>query len=484
MDRVLTFLFSIQVSIALAQPANDNPCGAVALPVNSNCVNTAGTNVAATNTPAGLAPAPGCASYNGQDVWYSVIVPPTGSVQIAMSAGTMTDSGMALYSGPCGGPLTLIECDDDDGPGAMSLINRTGLTPGSTIYVRVWDYGGGTGTFSICAAALTVCGGLANNDYCPYPAILTAGAGNFSATTAATFTQDQPANLTSIFCGSVENNSWYQFTATATTASFPITVVSGCTAGIQAQVYNVTYNASGCCTNFTSMSNCYNPGNTTLGTVNATGLTIGNQYLLMVDGNGGANCNFTISGWTATGILPIELKTFTGERTAEGNYLSWITESENYNDYFEVLHSRDGDHFEKIATISGAGFTTTEQFYSFLHQGVGSGLHYYRLKQVDFDGTASESNIISIKTQGTSGLYSCYPNPVNDHLAIKLETFRDEDMHLKMIAANGTIVWSESIDVSAGTTILERSIEHLKSGVYTFTVETINGIHQQRVIKN
>lgn len=465
--------------------ATDNPCTATVLTPGAACVNTAGTNVGATNTPAGIAPAPGCASYNGQDVWFQFVVPASGAAQINMTAGTMTDSGMAIYSGPCGGPLTLIECDDDDGTGAMSMINNSTLSPGTTVWIRVWDYGGGTGTFSICVLAVGPCGApAANNDYCPFPAQLTPGVGNFSATTAATFTQDQPANLTSVFCGSVENNSWYQFTATSNTASIPITVVSGCTFGIQAQVYNVTYNAAGCCTNFTSMSNCYNPGSTALGTVTATGLTVGNQYLLMVDGNGGANCNFTISGWTATGILPIELKAFTGERTAEGNYLSWATESKNNNDYFEVLHSRDGDHFEKIATISGAGTTTTEQFYSFLHQGVGSGLHYYRLKQVDFDGTTYESNIIAIKAQGTNGLYSCFPNPVNDRLSIQLEASKDENMRFALIAADGTVVWSETMNVSSGSSIIEQSMEDMKAGVYTLTIETMNGIHQERIIKN
>jgi hypothetical protein len=287
-----------------------------------------------------------------------------------------------------------------------------------------------------------------------------------------------------VFCGSIENNSWYQFIATATTASFPITSVTGCTSGIQAQIYNVTYNAAGCCANFAAISKCYNPGNTNLGTVTATGLIVGNQYLLMVDGFAGSNCNFTISGWTATGILPIQLKAFTGEATEEGNFLSWITESEINNDYFEVQHSRDGDHFEKIATISGAGTTTTEQFYSYLHQGVGSGLHYYRLKQVDFDGTAHESAVVAVKSHGTSGLYSCYPNPVNDRLSIQLEASKEESIRFSMIAADGSLVWSETMSISLGTTIMEKSMENMRAGVYTLTIETIYGIHQERIIKN
>jgi len=103
-----------------------------------------------TNTP-GI-PAPGCASYSGQDVWFSFVAPAGGTVILETTAGTTNDGGMALYSATaCTGSFTLIECDDDDGPGAMPFITRSGLTPGATYYVRFWDFGGGTGTFNICA---------------------------------------------------------------------------------------------------------------------------------------------------------------------------------------------------------------------------------------------------------------------------------------------------------------------------------------------
>ena len=63
----------------------------------------------------------------------------------------MTDSGMAIYSGACGS-LTLLDCDDDSSSnGLMSYLTRTGLTPGTTIYIRVWGYGNfNNGTFGIC----------------------------------------------------------------------------------------------------------------------------------------------------------------------------------------------------------------------------------------------------------------------------------------------------------------------------------------------
>lgn len=132
---------------------NDDCSGAINLPVNLTCTFVSGTNLNATNS-SGI-PAPGCASYTGSDVWYSVTVPPSGVLTVDMNTGTMTDSGMAFYTGTCGA-LTLLECDDDDSTnGFMSFITRNNLTPGQTIFIRVWGFGGVTGTFSICATTVS-----------------------------------------------------------------------------------------------------------------------------------------------------------------------------------------------------------------------------------------------------------------------------------------------------------------------------------------
>jgi hypothetical protein len=137
-------------------PANDDPCNAISLTVNSTCNFTTYTNEFATGTTG--VPAPGCASYTGSDVWFTAIVPANGHLIVDMNSGVMTDSGMAFYSGTCSG-LTLIECDDDGSTNPlMSSIDLTGLTPGQTIYIRVWEYGNNNnGTFDICATTVIPC---------------------------------------------------------------------------------------------------------------------------------------------------------------------------------------------------------------------------------------------------------------------------------------------------------------------------------------
>ena len=137
---------------------NDDCATAIPLTINASCTYTTYTNAAATTSSTTGTPAPGCASYLGGDVWFSVVVPASGILILDSQVGTILDSGMALYSGTCGA-LTLIECDDDDSSnGAMSYINRTGLTPGSTLYVRFWEFSNdNNGTFGICASTVVPC---------------------------------------------------------------------------------------------------------------------------------------------------------------------------------------------------------------------------------------------------------------------------------------------------------------------------------------
>lgn len=121
----------------------------VTIPVNGTCINQSFTNVGATDS--GIAD-PGCASYSGGDVWFNLTVPASGAITVETSNnGGITDSGLALYSGTCGS-LTLLSCDDDSGLNNMSSITETGLTPGQTIYVRVWEFNNNDfDTFGICA---------------------------------------------------------------------------------------------------------------------------------------------------------------------------------------------------------------------------------------------------------------------------------------------------------------------------------------------
>lgn len=132
---------------------SDSPCGAPILPVHQfECTFTVASTVGATYA-AGPADGgvPPCAFPGSPDAWFRVVVPPDGAMAITTEEGTITDGGMALYSGPCTAPV-FIECDDDAAVGMMPVIDRSDLVPGDTMFVRIWRGASpGSGTLSICA---------------------------------------------------------------------------------------------------------------------------------------------------------------------------------------------------------------------------------------------------------------------------------------------------------------------------------------------
>jgi hypothetical protein len=136
--------------------ANDEPCDAVELQVSGSCNFITASNSGATDSAGTNVPAPGCASYQGGDVWFVVTVPANGHVIIDAINYTMFDAGMAVYTGDdCDGALTLLECDDDDSDnGNMPMIDIDELEPGSSLYIRFWEYGNDlVGTFGICVTS-------------------------------------------------------------------------------------------------------------------------------------------------------------------------------------------------------------------------------------------------------------------------------------------------------------------------------------------
>lgn len=144
-----TFTISRTCTSPPVPPINDNPSGAIQLTIGNTVTYVTYTNVNATNTTTESTPS--CALYTGEDVWFKVTLPQyVTSLDFDTQIGGITDAGMAIYRGTPGS-LVEIQCDDDSSPnGAMSFISRTDFFQYETIYIRIWEYNGGTvGTFGI-----------------------------------------------------------------------------------------------------------------------------------------------------------------------------------------------------------------------------------------------------------------------------------------------------------------------------------------------
>ncbi len=161
-------------SVLGCPPANDNCANAQVLTPGGvfDDNDIVGTSFAATASVGETAP--GCASYLGGDVWYSAVVPASGSLtfELNTNVGGITDGAGAVYSGSCGA-LVLVDCNDSSSatPNDQPLISVTGRTPGEVLYFRVWESGNDiSGTFLVSAYDASLSSGSFDNaNFSAYP---------------------------------------------------------------------------------------------------------------------------------------------------------------------------------------------------------------------------------------------------------------------------------------------------------------------------
>lgn len=135
-----------------------------------------------------------------------------------------------------------------------------------------------------------------------------------------------------------------------------------------------------------------------------------------VDFDGTTGYYFTL-GSEEVDALPIELLRFDVRNHVDGVELSWITTSETNNAYFTVQRSTNGLDFEDIEQIEGAGSSEEVNRYKYLDNNVRAGKYFYRLKQTDFGGTFSYSEIRGVLVPVEKNLtLTIFPNPNSSRL--------------------------------------------------------------------
>ncbi|WP_324675530.1 T9SS type A sorting domain-containing protein [Hymenobacter sp. GOD-10R] len=230
-------------------------------------------------------------------------------------------------------------------------------------------------------------------------------------------------------------------------------------------------------------------------TINSTTgvLTVSNRALLKsgtytvtittVDANGGTNTQpvtFTIGSLP----LPVELTAFTA--TAKGNdaVLAWSTASEKANDHFEVERSLDGITFVAAGTVKGQGTSTTAHEYSLLDARaarLGQKI-YYRLKQVDTDGTVAYSPVrtVAFVTEPAQVNVSLYPNPTTAEAHLDLSTLPTGTYTVSLVDLSGRTIATQVVD---GGLVHVLHVQHLPSGAYLILINGKDTHITKRLLK-
>jgi hypothetical protein len=176
--------------------------------------------------------------------------------------------------------------------------------------------------------------------------------------------------------------------------------------------------------------------------------------------------------------LPIEWLDFTGKWLGKTVALHWATAAERDNRGFDVERSDNGISFEKIGFVPGRGTISVPQPYTFDDPQAAqtrAAVRYYRLRQVDADGSSSHSNTLPMLLPGNSAHYLLYPNPARH--SVTLQMLRCDDCAATVTLSDAAGREVLRTETSAAATPLDLS--GLPSGVYWLDVRDAEGSRWQ-----
>ncbi len=176
--------------------------------------------------------------------------------------------------------------------------------------------------------------------------------------------------------------------------------------------------------------------------------------------------------------LPVELIAFSATRQGEAVQVAWATASEKNSAYFAVERSADGRAFREMARVDALGSSTARHDYGTLDRSPLGGTSYYRLRQVDKDGTTTFSKIATVRFDGKPGTPTlvAYPNPATGSgFQLAASNLAPASGTVRVFDNVGRLVFSQT--VAAGTAeATVQPAQRLASGMYFATWATANGV--------
>ena len=213
-----------------------------------------------------------------------------------------------------------------------------------------------------------------------------------------------------------------------------------------------------------------------------------------VQGDGWYVDNVKISVYT--GVIPVELVSFTSSIINNTVGLNWITATELNNSGFEIQRSLSptpslnegalgNSDWQKIGFVNGNGTSTEVHSYSFIDANPVTGISYYRLKQIDFDGTFDYSNIVEVVYGAVAefALEQNYPNPFNPTTKINYSIKEKGNVELKIFDLLGSeIATLVNEEKTPGNYEVFFDASNLSSGVYLYTIKAGSFVQTRKML--
>lgn len=187
--------------------------------------------------------------------------------------------------------------------------------------------------------------------------------------------------------------------------------------------------------------------------------------------------NLKIQG--SIGPMPVELVYFRASPAGAKVQMNWATNQEKNARSFVVERSKDAELFEIIGTYAASGTTTQRKEYAATDQSPLGGTSYYRLRQVDEDGTQHICRTVSVVRKDADVTWQVMGNPAVSSRTITVEA--SQKMTYELFSKTGRAIPLQVQEMSSRQTILS-SFEALESGVYVLKASAGGNSSSQRVI--
>lgn len=187
-------------------------------------------------------------------------------------------------------------------------------------------------------------------------------------------------------------------------------------------------------------------------------------------------------------VFPVELMEFSADLESDQTVqLTWATASEQGNDYFIVEHSSDGIDFDALEKIEGAGTTQDITTYEAVDDRPYVGANYYRLQQVDMNGTFTYSNIVEIvvpwRKNQQAQLSHPYPDPFADQFRLDIKVEVQMEARISVFNSMGQLIRAEKKEkLVPGWQTLTFDSQELPAGVYYIRVEGYDFVMTRKAI--
>ncbi len=199
-------------------------------------------------------------------------------------------------------------------------------------------------------------------------------------------------------------------------------------------------------------------------------------------GSGGGPNNGGIFG--PPGALPIELLSFTAIRNGKNVDAFWTTVSEHNNQFFTLEKSKDGVNFETVAVIPGAGNSNFMIDYVETDFSPFDGISYYRLKQTDYSGFFSYSQIVPVNYVFSEDNLNIFPNPSEGgSVNVQLKQFENTEVLVVLRDMIGKEYYSKLMIVLKEDEINGIDLENkLGAGTYIITASSNNKLYSKKLV--